>query len=303
MDHDQRFKALIREFFADFLQLFFADWAARFDLSTVEWLETESLPNPPDGSRHQLDLVARVQTKEQISAEHRTESETWLTLIHIEIESRDQTTRVKPRLPVYYIHLRQQHGLPVLPIVLYLRVGLDGIGVDVYEETLGDLCVLRFQYLYVGLPGLSAVEYVEGDNWLGVALSALMKIPREQMVWLGTEALRRLGGAAVTDQQRFLLGDCVEVYLGLDESQMREFNQMIEQANDGKIWPPNKSRYDRAMEQGAFSLLLALGRKKFREPSAEVYERIQQIQDLEVLNSLAIRVLDVNSWDELMADQ
>lgn len=52
MDHDQRFKALIREFFADFLQLFFADWAAKFDLSTIEWLETESLPNPPEGSRH-----------------------------------------------------------------------------------------------------------------------------------------------------------------------------------------------------------------------------------------------------------
>jgi len=31
------FKALVREFFADFLQLFFAEWAARFDLSTIQW--------------------------------------------------------------------------------------------------------------------------------------------------------------------------------------------------------------------------------------------------------------------------
>lgn len=302
MDHDQRFKALIREFFGDFLQLFFADWAARFDLKTVEWLETESLPNPPEGSRHQLELVARVHTKEQVSALPRTDSETWLTLIHIEIESRDQTTRVKPRLPVYYIHLRQQHGLPVLPIVLYLRVGLDGIGVDAYEETLGGLCVLRFQYLYVGLPGLSALDYVEGDNWLGVALSALMKIPRDQMVWLGGEALRRLSQAVVTDQQRFLLGDCIEAYLGLDEVQMREFKQMIENSNDSEIWAPNKTRYDRAMEEGACRALLALGRKKFAEPSTEVLERIQQIQDLTVLESLVNRTLDVSSWEELLRD-
>ncbi len=48
-DHDQRFKNLIREFFAEFLQLFFADWAARFDCSQVEWLDKEVsqvLPEP-----------------------------------------------------------------------------------------------------------------------------------------------------------------------------------------------------------------------------------------------------------------
>jgi len=38
-DHDQRFKALIREFFPDFLRLFFADYARRFDFSNVDWLD------------------------------------------------------------------------------------------------------------------------------------------------------------------------------------------------------------------------------------------------------------------------
>ena len=60
MDHDQRFKVLIREFFADFLRLFFAEWAARVNLASVQWLDKEVLPNPPEGSRHLLDLVARI---------------------------------------------------------------------------------------------------------------------------------------------------------------------------------------------------------------------------------------------------
>jgi hypothetical protein len=176
MDHDQRFKALIRLFFRDFLRLFFADWAAKVDLDSIEWLETEALPNPPEGSRHQLDLVARIRTTERVSNLQGEEANTWILLIHVEIEARDQTTRVKPRLPVYYLHLRQTHQLPVLPIVLYLKVGLEGVGVDVYQETVGSLDALTFKYLYVGLPGLNAVEYVEGENWLGVALSALMRI-------------------------------------------------------------------------------------------------------------------------------
>lgn len=59
-DHDQRFKALVREFFPDLLRLFFGEWAARFDLSHVEWLDKELTPDPPDGERHILDLVAKV---------------------------------------------------------------------------------------------------------------------------------------------------------------------------------------------------------------------------------------------------
>jgi hypothetical protein len=62
MDHDQRFKALIREFFPDFMRLFFPKWADYLDLASTQWVEKEVLPNPPDGSRHVLDLVAQLRT-------------------------------------------------------------------------------------------------------------------------------------------------------------------------------------------------------------------------------------------------
>jgi hypothetical protein len=93
----------------------------------------------------------------------------------------------------------------VLPIVLYLKVGLDGVGTDTYEEAFWELPVLRFTYLYVGLPGLDAVQYVRGDNWLGVALAALMRIPEGRAAELGVEALNRLSEAPLSEQQRFLL--------------------------------------------------------------------------------------------------
>jgi hypothetical protein len=178
-DHDQRFKVMIREFFADFLRLFFADWAARFDLDHVEWLDKELFSDPPEGKRHLLDLVAKLRTRVPVGANDPAASETWLALIHIEIESPDRTTLLKPRLPRYYIHLREAYDLPVLPIVLYLKVGLDGFGIDSVHESFWELETLTFRYLYVGLPGLDAVQYVHGQSWLGVALAALMRIPSD----------------------------------------------------------------------------------------------------------------------------
>ena len=115
----------------------------------------------------------------------------------------------------------------MLPIGLYLQVGLNGIGIDVYEEHFWELCPVHFEYLYVGLPALDGVEYVQGDNWLGVALAALMRIPPERAAWLGAEALRRIKDAPLTEQQRFLLGECVQAYLPLDEEQQREFEQLV----------------------------------------------------------------------------
>jgi hypothetical protein len=176
--------------------------------------------------------------------------EQWLALVHIEIESPDTIAPLRPRMFDAYAHLRRQHGLPVLPIGMFLRVGLKGIGTDVYEEKFWELQPIRFEYLYVGLPALDAIEYVQGENWLGVALAALMRIPPDRAAWLGAEALRRITAAPVTEQQRFLLAECVQAYLPLDEAQQHEFAKLVSgEAYEG-VRAMNMTWYDKGIEKG-----------------------------------------------------
>ncbi|MCY2945870.1 MAG: hypothetical protein NT142_15285, partial [Planctomycetota bacterium] len=119
-DHDQRFKALIKEFFPDFLRLFFPKYANRLVLDSVDWEPTELLPHPPDGSRHSLDLVAKLKirqgkgtTKPILDASGKKGKECF-AVIHLEIESSKSKTSIMNRLPTYYIHLRNRTKLPVL---------------------------------------------------------------------------------------------------------------------------------------------------------------------------------------------
>ena len=249
MDHDQRFKALIREFFAEFMQLFLPAWAAQFDFDSTEWLEKEILPDPPEGERHILDLVARLRTIENLTSRTTAAAEEWLAMVHIEIESEDRTTRLKPRLPRYYHHLRDKHKLPVLPIVLYLSVGMDGIGEDTVIEYFGDWEVMRFRYLYIGLKSLDALEYARGTNWLGVALSALMKAERDQWPILAADALLRIADAPVNNHQRFLLSDCLQAYLTLDEAG-QELYERNKAEPYSRIQAMNKTPYDHGIERG-----------------------------------------------------
>lgn len=242
-DHDQLFKAVIREFFPEFLTLFFPDQAARFDLSAVTWLDKEVFADPPDGPRHVLDLVAELSALGE-------GGETALALIHVEIESADSVTGIEDRLPAYYFHLRRTHGKRVMPVVLFLKVGLEGVGVRVIDDPPDGEPVLTMRYRYVGLPGLLADVYLHGESWLGVALSALMGTPRNTRLAIGVEAMRRLGEAPLPDDQKAMLGDCVETYIELPEEELARFRGIIDANATGRVRPVNKTRVQIAEEKG-----------------------------------------------------
>src|SRR5712692_6379190 len=97
-DHDQRFKALLQEFFAEFFHLFFAAWAERFDFTHIEWLDKEVFPEPPQGKRRFLDLVAKVATKQVVPGQRPGQKDSWIALIHIEIEHADSAAPLRPRV-------------------------------------------------------------------------------------------------------------------------------------------------------------------------------------------------------------
>jgi hypothetical protein len=127
MDHDQRLKELLRQFFAKFLNLFFREWAEMLDLSEITWMDKEIFPNPPEGSLHVLDLVAQVKSKSHLPGYGISEGDPCHVLVHVEVESSDSTTGLKVRFPVYYIYLRDKYGLPVLPIAVYLKASSSSV--------------------------------------------------------------------------------------------------------------------------------------------------------------------------------
>ncbi len=291
-DHDQRFKMLIQEFFEDFLHLFFTPWAERLDCSQVEWLDKEVFPDPPDGPRRVLDLVAKVPTREEIVGSQPGVPGQWLALVHVEIESPDKVASLRPRMFQSYVYLREKYALPVLPIGLYLKVGLNGIGLDVYEEHFWELRAVSFQYLYVGLPALDGVEYVQGTNWLGVALAALMRIPAERAAWLGAEALRRIADAPLNDQRRYLLGECVQAYLALDARQQSEFEKLTSSEGFQKVKAMNTTWFEKGVEkgrevgreEGRLSLLIELLEDRFGTLRTDVIEKLHKLDMAELAN-------------------
>jgi hypothetical protein len=294
-EHDQRFKALLREFLGDFLELFFPERAAGLDLKHVEWLDKEFFINPPQGDVLLLDLVARLPV--------RAAGQAALALLHIEVESREAVTAIRRRMFDYYSVLRRDHKGPIMPIAVYLRVGRDGIGVENYTENFGELEVLRFQYLYVGLPALEAERYVAGRNWLGVALAALMRVPPSRKVWLRVEALRRiLLECRENDYRRLLLQECVEAYLQLNEEEQQQFEQLLHTEPYKEIEPMMVTTFEKGIakgrEEGRREVARLLLERKFGPLSAGVAARLAA-WPAERLDELILAVNDAPSLHAL----
>ena len=296
-DHDQRLKVLLKEFFEAFFLCFFRAWAERFEFHEIDWLDKELFLAPPQGEKRQLDLVARLRLRPGAPPPRAGESDL-VALVHVELESRASTLAFRPRMFDYYIQLRRDTGLPVLPIALFLRVGLDGIGWDTYEEHFWEQRIIRFEYAYVGLPALDGEPYAMGENLLGVALSALMRLPADRRAELYAEGLKRIGGSEENDYRRFLLTECLEPYAELDEAQNERLQALLHTEAYQEVEPLMQTTYERGIEQGERRSALRLMEAKFGPLSSRVKQQVEALSP-ESLGQLQLDLLSAQSLEEL----
>ncbi|HKH45756.1 MAG TPA: hypothetical protein VKM72_13930 [Thermoanaerobaculia bacterium] len=135
MSHDQLNKTLIATFFPDFLRLTVPASARRLRLGEASFLDKELYTDWPTGRRRELDLLARVPVEDGAMA----------LLIHVEIESRARGG-MDQRLWGYYMQIRQRHDLLVLPILVNLRGGKPGVGLEILEEGFEPLPTGAFRF-------------------------------------------------------------------------------------------------------------------------------------------------------------
>jgi hypothetical protein len=224
-DHDQRLKTLLKIFLPEFYRVFRAEWAAHLDFATVEWLEQEIFPDPPKGVRRAIDLVAKVRATRPIAGA--AAGQEHLALLHIEVEAEDSVEPLRRRMYDYYKWLRDKHRRLVLPLAVYLDVGLNGLGWDEYQEEAWGETLVTFRYPYIGLPALDAEQHL-GSGGIETALVALMKIPAGREKSLKEEAVRRILEGSADTWQKGLLVECVQAYLPLGETLDDVFARLVD---------------------------------------------------------------------------
>lgn len=298
MEHDQRFKVLLKEFLREFLCLFFPDLLPHVDLAQVTWLHQEIYSSAPQGFTLTIDLLARVPLLPSATRLGPGYPAFDAILLHIEIESSDTVEPFRKRMYQYFHFLTEQHGLTVLPIAVYLAVGLQGRGKDVYQVRIWDRTPLRFEYDYVGLPGLEGKDYLHQDNPLAMAWSALMRWPRHERARAAVEALDRIVASPESPARKMLLCECVQAYAPLEEDQRIELYSLLQQPERQGVRAMVKTWTEEAREDALRDLLLDQLETKFPGFSESARQRLME-WPVEKLKELGRALLKAQSLQEL----
>ena len=288
MGHDQRFK----EFLQTFLRLFFPEVERRLDFRDVELLDKEVFTDLGKGSVRQADVVAKLAT-------HDGEPE--LVLVHVEVQARREKG-FRARMFEYYALLRARYGIPVCPIVAYLRGGRTGLASEVYRERLFGEEILRFRYRSVELAALDVEAYRRGVGPAGAALGALMDSSRtEEKAELRASLLLEIVESGLDDAKQLLLADLVENYLELSADEWTRYRQLVSREEYRKVQDVELTWLDKAELKGTQKALLRQLEAKFGPLDERTKEQVRALSPT-ALDACLERVLTASSLEAMKLD-
>ena len=224
------------------------------------------------------------------------------SLLHIEFQSGHDAS-VTERTLHYSVALHVRHKLPVRSVIVLLSEEADrGSITGVLQYRLPDAGVyLEFRYQVARVWEKSVEEVLAGG--LGTLPFAPLANVTEQELPGVIERMKARIDAEATPEQAGKLWTATNVLMGLRYE--AEFTRQLLQ---GVMNMKESVTYQAIVEEGrqegraeeARNILLRQGSVRFGPPSEAVLSTLAEINTLETLEILSIRVLSVESWTELL---
>jgi len=228
--------------------------ASGWKYGSVEWSRQGGLPGISGRPAPRLDLVASCRRSAKWPAKRPGEPEQWRALVHIEIESPERTTPLRPRIVELTLHLAPPSGFcPCCRPAFFCAWVLERArNCRFTKEHLGTEDA-AFEYLYVGFAAGCGRRNTSGTNWWGSRWRR-HEDPKQPGPWLGAEALSRIRPLRKRFSRGFVGEKCVQTYRRLDEAQQREFEALVQRKPYAGVQAMNTTWLKRHRKRAAFGL-------------------------------------------------
>jgi len=216
IDHDALFKAVIAEFFLEFLQLFFPDLAADLDPASIVEKEQEIMTDIKGGQTNRVDLIREV----------KVDNEPSLVLILVEPQSYDDKNFSK-RLFRYVSRLYDKYDLPVFPVAVLSYASPKAKAPNSFQVGIRNYKTISFNYETIQLNQLDWQEYADKPNPIASAFLAKMPVKKKERVKLKLVALTKLTELGLNPAQQRLLTGFIDTYLDLNFKEEVKFAEEL----------------------------------------------------------------------------
>ncbi|MGH7226091.1 MAG: DUF4351 domain-containing protein [Gemmataceae bacterium] len=224
-------------------------------------------------------------------------------LLAVDFHSGHDAGQLLPRMLLYNAALGKRHGLRVrsLAVVLHARADSPQLS-GVYERGFpGEPADIMLRYRVLRVWEVPAARWLSGG--LGVLpLAPLGAVQEAELPALIAQMKERLD-REVPRRQAVELWSATYILMGT-----RYEEPLIETLLQGVITMEESVTYQAILRKGeakgqakeARRMLLLQGRSRFGEPTPEVVAAVDALADVEKLEQLGVKLLQVSSWQELL---
>jgi hypothetical protein len=219
-------------------------------------------------------------------------------LLAIDFQSGHDSLAKLPDLLLYNSALFRRHGLPVRTLLVLLHGGADSRKLTgLYERGFpGEPFDAALRYRILRVWEVPAATWLSGGLGL-VPLAPLGSVQKADLPAVVAQMKQRFDREAPSQAKE--LWSAVYILMGL-----RYERAMVQLLLRGVVNMKESTTYQAILEEGeakeARKMLLLQGRDRFGEPSAKIVALLGAVTDLGRLEALAVRLLHVKTWEELL---
>ncbi len=257
----------------------------------------------------EADKVLRVTAgKPSATSGRQTHASAKTSLLHLEFQS-SYDAELGERILLYNVLLLARHKLPVRSVLILLRKKADGpkmTGSVVHRDPKDGEPIHSFHYRIVRLWERSVESLLAGPLAI-LPLAPLTSVARAELPEVVRRMTVRLRAEATSSQAQELWSAAyILMELKYDNAFATQLLKGVLGMEDSVTYQEiiRKGKLERKLEgraEEARNLLIRLGGKRYGTPDVPTQTAIDAIPSLEHLELLVERLLEVESWQELLS--
>ena len=215
INHDKLYKALLTNFFKEFMEGFFPEASRYIDYNYLEFIQQE-ITNIKSAEKHVVDILVKTKLLGEDS----------YILIHVEPQAQKQGD-FNERMFKYFCNLYFNYNMNILPIAV-LAHDIKKEEPDRYSMDFPFHSVVDFRFLQLHLKRYHWRDYLRKDNPVVAALLCRMDYNKEERLQLKKEFFRMILKLELDEARAELLTTFMDAYLSLSSEEEINLQKELE---------------------------------------------------------------------------
>lgn len=303
VDRDRLFRDLLKNFFLEFVDLFFPKIAVAIDPKSIRFLEDEESLKPQEQGEHSP-ASTKQEASSNVLVQVRLRGQESCFWVHLE-NSSETNIKLERRIFHTFARLDEKYNLPIYPIILQSSDKSQRLETNGYRVEFVDRRVLDFSFVAIQLHRLNWRDFLQRRNPVAAALMPTMNVQTFDRPVVKAECLRLLTNLRLDAKKVKVISQFIEAFLHLNaaeeqvlQTEMERMGLLERERITNLLTSTTQANQQQGAEREALSLVFRLLKRRIGDLNPELEAQVRSLPVNQV-EDLGEALLDFNNEEDL----